>query len=296
MGCTALYLIFLLMKKLVYFLCLSFVMAACNGGNKEQELAHQQYQDSIEAVNAELTQFIQIVANELDSINLGPLKVLGINNNEGAPLPTREQILQNIEAYQQTVAQQRQRIAELEKSLENATSENAKQMKTIIASLKSQIAEKDKEIAELHTQLLQKDVNISMLQSNIASLQTNVEGLEEQARANEKTIVEQSDELNVAYVRIGSKKDLQEAGVLSKGNLLKKSKIQLSDFDPSKFTKVDKRTYQSVKFAGEDAKVLTPMPEGSYRIEQESSATSILYITDPNSFWSVSPYLVIQVK
>lgn len=284
------------MKKLVYFLCLSFVMAACNGGNKEQELAHQQYQDSIEAVNAELTQFIQIVANELDSINLGPLKVLGINNNEGAPLPTREQILQNIEAYQQTVAQQRQRIAELEKSLENATSENAKQMKTIIASLKSQIAEKDKEIAELHTQLLQKDVNISMLQSNIASLQTNVEGLEEQARANEKTIVEQSDELNVAYVRIGSKKDLQEAGVLSKGNLLKKSKIQLSDFDPSKFTKVDKRTYQSVKFAGEDAKVLTPMPEGSYRIEQESSATSILYITDPNSFWSVSPYLVIQVK
>ena len=44
------------------------------------------------------------------------------------------------------------------------------------------------------------------------------------------------------------------------------------------------------------ADVLTTHPAGSYALEKDDKDQLVLKITNPKDFWSVSRYLVIQVK
>ena len=42
--------------------------------------------------------------------------------------------------------------------------------------------------------------------------------------------------------------------------------------------------------------MLTTHPEGSYFFEEDAKEQKVLKITNPAEFWSISKYLVIQVK
>jgi len=42
--------------------------------------------------------------------------------------------------------------------------------------------------------------------------------------------------------------------------------------------------------------LLTSHPEGSYELKKDDKGQLTLVITNPNKFWSVSRYLVIEVK
>ncbi|MBQ8450729.1 MAG: hypothetical protein IJY64_07445 [Bacteroidaceae bacterium] len=53
---------------------------------------------------------------------------------------------------------------------------------------------------------------------------------------------------------------------------------------------------KTINTYAKSAKLLTTHPENSYSLERNSNKQYILTIKDAVTFWSISKYLVIQVK
>ena len=175
----------------------------------------------------------------------------------------------------------------------DVNAKNEKLMKTI-GSLKKQLEEKDKAIIELTQELTKRNYDIKTLKGHVEKLNTQVAELQEETKQQEEALVTQSNMMNEAFVCIGSKKELKEAGLLSGGTLFKKSKLDLSQVNASAFQKIDIRHSKTFKIPGKKVSILTQMPAGSYTITDNGDGTSTLTITDATRFWSVSNYLVVR--
>lgn len=278
------------MRKLFYFALIlpaAMLVIACGESSKSNPEA-----DSLRSeLNSRLVEmsemdlFLDAVNASMDSV----VKLDGtILRTEGeSKLSKKDQILQNIDAYKEVLQRQRDRISELEQKLKNSSGSNAKLLKTI-ESLKAQIDEKDKAIADLRSELEQRNFDINNLKTNVAQLTTRVTDLEEDAKVKDEALNVQTNLLNEAYVFIGTKKELKGA------DLLKRGKLNMSDVDMSQFTKIDIRQTKQFTIPSKKPEILTQAPANSYTLEKIDKKTSVLTITDPAAFWSVSKILVIR--
>lgn len=283
------------MKKIVYYVIAATIVVmatSCNGGSnstKEQLDSLQTAYDQRNADYNELNEFLSVIATGLDSIALQEGQILTPGES---PSLNREQIKKNLDAYKQTLDTQRQRIDELEKKLKTGNA-NSAQMKTIIASLKQQLAQKDEEIAQLRKQVDDQNVDINSLKENVENLRQHNEMQAGLIVSQQETILSQDASLNTAYIKIGTKKDLKEAGLLT-GGFLKKTKVDFTKIDKSLFRAVDIREIEKIDIPAEKAKVMTPQPENSYRIDKIGK-NNVLSIVNPEKFWGVSNFVIIEI-
>lgn len=284
------------MKKLFYFaliIPMVMLMIACGEKTKSNPEA-----DSLKNVlNSKLAEMSEMDLF-LDAVNASMDSVLNLDGSVlrsvgETTLSRKEQIKQNISAYKDVLQRQRDRLAELEKKLGASNNQNAKLLKTI-ESLKAQIDEKDQAIATLTEELEKRNFDISNLKANVAKLNTQVATLEEDSKAKDEALIAQSDMLNEAYVCIGTKKELKEAGILKGGGFLKKAKLNMSEVNPSAFTKIDIRNTKTFSIPSKKIEILTQAPAGSYTITVNADKSSTLTVTDAEKFWSMSNYLVIR--
>ena len=98
------------------------------------------------------------------------------------------------------------------------------------------------------------------------------------------------------YYVIGTKKELVANGLLTGGGLFSKKKVDYSAVVKGKFKQADKRNMTSLNIGGKSPKVLSGMPVGSYTIQQNSKTSYTLKIIDADKFWSISKFLIIEVK
>ena len=229
----------------VFFLTALCLMTACGGkgtdeGNPEADSLRMELSDRM-AEMSEMDLFLDAVNASMDSVIDMDGKVLRTLGESS--VSRKQQILNNIEAYKQILQRQRERLALLEEKLKangDVNAKNEKLMKTI-GSLKKQLEEKDKAIVELTQELTKRNYDIKTLKGHVEKLNTQVAELQEETKQQEEALVTQSNMMNEAYVCIGSKKELKEAGLLSGGTLFKKSKLDLSQVNASAFQKIDIR-------------------------------------------------------
>ena len=282
------------MKKIAYYVIAAtiIVMATSCGGSTSSKEQLDSLQTALEQRDAdynELNEFLGVIATGLDSIALQEGQILTPGES---PALSRDQIKKNLDAYKQTLDSQRQRIAELEKKLKNSNA-NSAQMKTILASLKQQLAQKDEEIAVLRKQVDDQSVDISNLKQNVENLQQRNEMQAGLIVSQQETIISQDASLHTAYIKIGTKKELKEAGLLT-GGFLKKTKVDFTKIDKSLFKAVDIREIEKIDIPARKAELMTPQPKDSYRIDKVSN-NNVLSIINPEKFWSVSDFVIIQI-
>ena len=283
------------MKKIVYYVIAATIVVmatSCNGGSNPTNEQLDSLQTAYDQRNAdynELNEFLSVIATGLDSIALQEGQILTPGES---PSLNREQIKKNLDAYKQTLDTQRQRIDELEKKLKTGNA-NSAQMKTIIASLKQQLAQKDEEIAQLRKQVDDQNVDINSLKENVENLRQRNEMQAGLIVSQQETILSQDASLNTAYIKIATKKDLKEAGLLT-GGFLKKTKVDFTKIDKSLFRAVDIREIEKIDIPAEKAKVMTPQPENSYRIDKIGK-NNVLSIVNPEKFWGVSNFVIIEI-
>lgn len=284
------------MKKIAYYLVAAtiIVMAtSCNGGSASMKEQLDSLQTAYEQRNAdynELNDYLGIIATGLDSIAIQEGQIL---KSDESPSLNREQIKKNLDAYKQTLDNQRQRINALEKKLK--TNENySANLRSIIATMKQQLAQKDEEIASLRKMVDDQNVDIDNLKENVKTLQQRNEMQAGLIVSQQETIASQDADIHTAYVKIGTKKELKELGLLTGGSLLKKAKVDFTKIDKSLFKAVDIRETEKIDIPAKEAKVLTPQPENSYRIDKVYK-NNVLSITNPKKFWSVSDFVIIQI-
>lgn len=288
-----------MMKKLIFSLAAtSLLMAAVSCGNgasgdKQQIDSLQAAYDQKSADYDDLNEYLTVIANGLDSIAAQEGQLFATNTTPGeSPSLSREQIAKNIEAYKQTLANQRQKIAALEKKLKASNATTAK-LRTIIQSLNDQLAAKDAELDELRKELSNRNVSIEYLMASLKGLQQTSERQQQTIAQQESALQAKDDQLNEGYVKMGPKKELKQLGLMSGGNLLRKSKVDYNNIDKKLFQRIDIRKQKTIEIPYKKAKILTPVPAGTYTMEERDNYI-YLVITDAAKFWSVSNYLIIQ--
>ncbi len=274
----------------------AFICISC-GGNQETKLQKQidSLQNLYDKQTADyngLNEYLSVIADGLDSIAAQEGQIFNANNTPGeSPALNRERIKKNLSAFQQTLAVQRQRIEDIEKKL-NASTGGAAKLRTIIASLKQQLEAKDSEMAQLREELNNKNVSIAQLKTRAAALQ-QTNAMNEMLIAEQAEVMKAQDEMvNEGYVLTASKAELKKKGILTGGVLQKKS-IDYNSLNKSHFKRIDIREFSELTINSKAPKILTPVPKDSYQLVKQGS-TTVLKVTNPGRFWSISTYLVIQ--
>lgn len=285
------------MKKIAYYVIAAtiIVMAtSCNGGSASMKEQLDSLKTAYEQRNAdynELNEFLGVIATGMDSIALQEGKILTPGES---PALSREQIKKNLDAYKQTLDNQRQQIVTLEKKLK--TNQNySTHLRSIIATMKQQLAQKDEEIANLRKLVDDKNVDINRLKENVATLQQRNEMQAGLIVSQQETIINQTAKIQTAYLKMGTKKELKDLGLLTGGNLFKKSKVDFTKIDKSLFKAINKAETTKIEIPAKEAKLLTPQPSDSYRIDKVYK-NNVLTITNPEKFWDVSDFVIIQVE
>ncbi len=205
-------------------------------------------------------------------------------------LTAKEQIASDIEFIRKRMEENREQIAKLQSMLKNSKNDS-EQLKKAVESLTQELAEKSQRIEELQAELIAKNILIQELDSTVVELNTSKNELIAANQAKEKVVAEQDMKLNTAWFVFGTKKELKNQNILKGGDVLRES-----DFNKDYFTQIDIRTTQEIKLYSKSATVLTNHPEGSYTLGKDDNNQQVLKINNPKEFWSVSKYLVIQVR
>ena len=281
------------MKKVIFYsLFAAALMSSCTGPSKK-ELKSQN--DSLYTVltsrDAELNDIMGVFNDIQDGfreINEAENRVdLGRGENS---LTTAAKIKDDILFISEKLQSNREQIAKLEKQLANSSYQNTKLKKTI-ENLTAELEAKQKQIEELQTELAAKNIRIAELDSLITDLHKNVNIIYADNVTQTKTVAAQDKALNTAYYVFGTKKELKEQGILEGKEVLKSG-----GFNKDYFTEVDIRKFTDLPLYSKNANLLTTHPDGSYQVNKDSNGQLSIKITDPTEFWSVSRYLVIQVK
>ena len=278
---------------------LFLLLYSCQGQHEREALQAQA--DSLATINsaradslAYYSSIMTEISEGLDSITA--MESIIFNNDKGieSRVLTHNEVKEKLTALANLLERQNKRIAELEDSLA-LKGDSYASMKNVIAHLNQQIDEKNRTIAALRKELEQSNHNIRNLHQRIGSLTESNNLLEAAVKEQEEALTVQSNLINEGYVKIGTKKELQQMGLLTKGGLFSKSKLNVANIDPAQFMSVDIRTFMELEIPSKKVKVLSQMPSSSYTLTSSGGSTH-LSITDPATFWSVSNFLIIQTN
>lgn len=214
-------------------------------------------------------------------------KVTIVKDGEGSNKAA--QIQESIQFISEQMKRNRELVAKLRQQLRESSIKGDKFKETIDA-LVQQLDSKDRELQQLRAELNDKDIHIQELNNQVTDLHSNVSSLTEESSQKSKTISTQDKQLNTAYYVFGTKSELKAQ------NILENDKVLQSSFNKSYFTKIDIRVDKEIKLYSKSAKILTAHPSSSYTLLKDANKQYVLRITNPESFWSTSKYLVILVK
>ena len=291
------------MKKLaVLFMCAA-MLASCDGfkgGSKDLKAENDSLLMELNQRNAELDDMMGTfneVQEGFRKINAAESRVdlqRGTITENSAS--AKQQIASDIEFISKQMEENKAQIAKLQAQLKNSNY-NSAQMKKAVAALTAELNAKQQRIEELQTELASKNIRIQELDAAVTGLSTEKEELTAENEAKAQTVAEQDKALNTAWFVFGTKKELKDQKILTNTGLFKKGQVlKDSDINKDYFTQVDIRTTKEIKLYSKDADILTTHPAGSYALEKDDKGQLTLKITNPKDFWSVSKYLVIQVK
>ena len=179
--------------------------------------------------------------------------------------------------------------------MKEAGNQNAVLIKTI-DQMKQRLSQQEEYITNLENKL-------AVANDSIADLNAQVEAKEEQVQIQTEAkdaafnAYQQADaQLNTVYYALGSSKELKENGLIEKKFLSPTKVLEGDDINLNYFTKADKRTLKSIPTGAKKAEIKTNVPADSYEIVKNADNTVTINITNPNTFWKYSPYLVVELK
>ncbi|MBP5391519.1 MAG: hypothetical protein J6Y40_05505 [Bacteroidales bacterium] len=219
------------------------------------------------------------------------------SNKDGLDVPEsrRVKIMEDVYAVKDAIDRYKEKIEQLKKD----SSLKSVEFKKKLNSLQKELEEKSKTIETLQNLLEEKDIiikgkdqTIDSLGHHISDLNQDITALTGEKEELKDKVASQDKALFSAYYIVGSKDELKEAGVISKGGLFKPSKVSY-EAEKTSFIKIDYREVTTINTNASKAKILSNHRKGTYSI-QEVDGETVINITDPEGFWEQTKYLVIQ--
>ena len=287
------------MVKNILIVCgLAMMVVSCGPTKKE-------LQANIDSLNVELTQansemenlmgILNEVQEGFQQINEAENRV-NVNNTENAPANVKEQVKADLAFIQAKMKENRERIAELEERAAKGD-KTAAALRRTIKNLKAELADKEAVIATLLADIDAKNERIQQLDTEVANLTDEKNELTAKNAANQQVIANQDKAMHAAWYVIAQKKSLKEQNVLTNTGLFKKGDVmEAANVNKDGFTEIDIRNVVEIPVNAKKAVVLSAHPEGSYELVADAEGMQVLKVLDPQTFWSVTRYLVVRAK
>ena len=262
--------------------------------SQKLELANQSLSTELNTrdsvINDLLSGFDEIATN-LESVRQRRNLVTAKTGEVELTADKREAIIKDIQMMNSLLDDSKNKIARLNSKLKNSGMQTEELQKKI-DGLNKIIEVQTADIAQLKETLTQKDFEMAQMNENLDSLEMTI------LQKND-VIEHQTDDMNRAYYAYGTYKELKEKGLLTKEGgflFLGQNKSIKEDFNEDYFTEIDISQVKTIPVNSKKAELITEHPAGSYKMVEDSGHIAYLEIENPEEFWKISRYVVLEVK
>ena len=232
------------------------------------------------------------IQDSLDAIAVGPEGRAMFEGKTEAERrmsgPNRQDALDRIAALRTSIAQNKERIQELEKNVKKSGVQ-VKSLNRLIAGLKRNVSEKEDEIAILNAR-------VEALNTQVTTLTTTVAEREDTLRTRDTQLEEKRREMATIYYVVGDKDRLKESGVIeSKGGVLGVGKTITPSRTPNLavFQPLDTDQETVIRTPTAKARLISGQPAGSYSLQLVDGHME-LHIIDPTEFRKVKQVVILS--
>jgi hypothetical protein len=291
------------MKKLLIVGSLLASMWACTDVKETQEYrdlarANDSLATQVSSRDQQIEEFVNSVneiENNLAAIDKNQLAITDLKKEGEVKQKDRiNEIIRGIDAY---VVENRQKLDRLEKQLKDSRNKSAGLTK-LVKQLRQSIAEKEQQVNELLATISVLEGERDTLRSTITRKDAEIAQKDTELASRQQAIDERETNLNTAFYKIGSRKELLTAGIIQKsGGILGAGRTyKLSPkMVTTDFTSINIKNVAEIEMGDTDKRnVLSTHPSESYYFVKTDGQV-LLKIVDPQKFWSVSKYLVVEI-
>lgn len=208
-------------------------------------------------------------------------------------------IMEDISLLNSMLEESSAKIEELERKLKQSGL-NLRAFEQRIASLNESIENQNTEIAELKRVIEEKDFQMAELNTKIEKLDSNLVGQTNIIKEKQKLLEDQTIQLNKGHFASGTRKELIDKGLLTKKGeflgFIGGNRMLEENFSDEYFTTLDIRETTTIPLHSKKATVISEHPDDSYTFVEEDGQIAYLEIKDPDEFWKISKYALIEVK
>lgn len=262
----------------------------------EQIGLNDQIQQKDSVMNDFMNTFDEIESN-LDFVR-SKRSQLSVNQDSEDAKSRKEVLIEDIKLMDTMLEESSKKIAELENKLKKS-GVNMKSFERRIAALNQNLESQNIEIAELKRIIEDKDFQMAGLNEKIELLNSDMNRQADTILVKERQIADKTNRLNTGHIASGTFRELKEKGLLTReGGILGlgSSKAIQENFNDTNFVDIDIRSTQIIPLYAKKATVRSEHPDNSYSLVEEKGQIAYLHIDDPNEFWKISKYAVIEVK
>ncbi|WP_299580075.1 hypothetical protein [uncultured Sunxiuqinia sp.] len=225
-------------------------------------------------------------------------KQLSIEQNKEGGIDQKQAILEDINLMNEMLEESSKHIDDLEKKLKSSGIKlNSFQQK--IASLSQTVNLQTAEMTELRKVIEEKEQQVADLNQKVETMEFEIAKQTDTLESKLNIIDQQTLELNTAHIAYGTYKELKEKGLLTKeGGFLwiGQNKTIQENFDEEYFTELNIQETKTIPLHSKKAKIISEHPANSYTLVEEDGQVAYLQIEDPEEFWKISKYAIIEVK
>lgn len=287
------------MKRIIIALLIVPLFISCNQKElKQLREQNQQLTVMAQEKDSSINQFIGSL-NEIEE-NLELIKqkenIIAVNS-ENPNQSQKQKIASDLISIFNLLDQNKLKIEELDKKLNNSWYQNSK-LRKLTDRLKTELETKEGEINVLNDKVAKLNIEVDNLNGQVGELNGTVLALNTENENKAKVIENTTNELNTAFYVFGTSKELQEKNVITKdGGFIGigKTAVLNKDFNTKEFEKIDITKITTIPVIGKKISFVTNHPSSSYKVEGAETVEGIT-ILDPVEFWKSSKYLVIAVR
>ena len=285
--------------KFYHLLAALVILTAAGCNNRSEELEQQnaelqsKYNQAAQDLSTRdayidsITQSINDIYNNLESVRSREglvLKKTGEMESKQklTSQDLRQKLLDEVTLIDSTLKDNRHRINDLQTKLNGARGQYAG-LKKMVESLKKTIEEREATIAQLDQKV----------QGLMAEVSTKTQIITQR----DSVIEQQHNEINRAFYVVGTRRELEEKGIIAKEGgflwgLVGSTTVLASGLDSKYFSPIDKFQNTSIDINGSISEIIPRRDVKFYTTTEVAKNQTKLDIAEPTNFWQ-DKYLVI---
>ncbi|PKQ62854.1 hypothetical protein BZG02_11715 [Labilibaculum filiforme] len=287
------------MKRILIALLIVPLFFSCNQKElKQLREQNQQLTVMAQEKDSSINEFVESLNSIEENLEIIKQKenIIAVNS-ENPSQSQKQKIASDLSSINNLLEQNKLKIEELDKKLNNSWYQNSK-LRKLTDRLKTELEAKEGEVIVLNEKVAKLNIEVENLNGQVSELSGTVVALNTENENKAKKIENKTNELNTAFYAFGTSKELQDKNIISKdGGFIGigKTAVLNKDFDTSEFEKIDITKVTTIPVIGKKISIVTNHPSSSYKVEGVETVEGIT-ILDPVEFWKSSKYLVIAVR